>query len=661
MGSFLDKLFGRFIGSPKRGFNSRKLRVESLERRQLMASDLATIQGTVYTDLTANGLTPDDARLSSVTVRLYRDGVNNVFDGGPDDTLVGTTTTNVNGVYTFNDLIAGRYYVQQAAAPGVLQVGTETLKTVVISATQAAGTAGTTIDGFTTSQTVTANVVGTPVTSSVAATEAIGGQREIFAQLSAGASIDLIANAATPGILEFNTSPTGAGTRIITYDGTAESDATVIDGTGLGDFDLTNGGNDIAFRLTAGADQVGGNLIIRVYSSATNFSSITVPIDNTGGAATATLIARFANFVVGGGTGADFTQVNAIQVEFSVAASDGQLDLIETVGRSITTSDAANLNPMTLGDLVFRDTNNNGTREVGETGIANVLVQIYADTNTNGSYDSGTDTLVNSDTTDASGIWSVTNLFPGDYLAVVPASQFLAAGSLFGMITSPGNPDPDNDIDNDDNGALVLTNVATSAITLVAGGEPTTDGDTDVNSNLTLDFGFTPSIDLNVVKSGTASIDAGGRVTYTVTVTNNSPIAATNVQVSDNLPNGVTFLPNGTSGSTSSTAWTVQANPAAELLATIASLAAGANQQFTVVVTTDPAQVAGTLSNVVTVTSDGSETTPNDNTDNADTVITRNAVLTVTKVDGRTTVSPGDTFAYTLEVTNTGLSTQLTM
>ena len=110
MGSFFDKLFGRFVGSRKRTVNSRKLRVESLERRQLMVSDLGAISGTVYTDVTDNGLLGgDDALLSNVTVRLYRDGGNTNFDnGGADDTLVGTTTTNVNGVYTFNDLIAGK-------------------------------------------------------------------------------------------------------------------------------------------------------------------------------------------------------------------------------------------------------------------------------------------------------------------------------------------------------------------------------------------------------------------------------------------------------------------------------------------------------------------------------------------------------------------------
>ncbi len=658
MGSFFDKLFGRFTGSHKRTVNSRKLRVESLERRQLMVSDLGAVTGTVYTDLTDNGLTVDDARLSNVTVRLYRDGGNNTFDnGGADDTLVGTTTTNVNGVYTFNDLLAGTYFVQQAAVTGVVQRNTETVKTVTITPAQAAGTAGTTVDAFTTSQTLTANVVGTPVTDVVAAAEAIGGQREMFANLTGGASIDLIANAATPGVLEFNTSPTGAGSRIITYDGTNEADATAVDPTGLGGLDLTNGGNDIAFRFTAGADQAGGSLIIRVYTDLTNFSTLTLPIDNTGGAATATLIARFASFTVGGGTGADFTDVNAIQIEFAVAASDGQLDLIETVGRSVITSNAANLNPMTLGNTVFLDANNNGTKETAEVGIAGVVVDVYDDTNGNGTFDAGIDTLVDTATTNGTGVWTVTDLLPGDYIAVVPASQFLAAAPLFGMISATGNPNPNNDVDDDDNGALVAAVVATAAITLAPSSEPTTDGD-GADSNLTLDLGFTPNIDLTVVKSGTATIDAGGNVTYTITVTNNSQIAATNIQVTDDLPVGVTFVPNGTNGSNSSTSWTQQANPNGELLATIATLAAGANQQFTVVVTTDPALVAGNLTNVVTVTSDGDEQTPGDNTDDAVTAITRNATLTLTKSDGtRTTVSPGDTFAYTLTVTNTGLST----
>ncbi len=110
---------------------------------------------------------------------------------------------------------------------------------------------------------------------------------------------------------------------------------------------------------------------------------------------------------------------------------------------------------MTLGNSVFLDTDNDGTRDAGEVGIPNVTVEVYSDTNGNGVFNSGVDTLVGTTTTNATGVYTVTDLLPGDYIAVIPASQFLAAGALFGHVSSTGNPDPDNDVDNDDNGALV--------------------------------------------------------------------------------------------------------------------------------------------------------------------------------------------------------------
>ena len=52
----------------------------------------------------------------------------------------------------------------------------------------------------------------------------------------------------------------------------------------------------------------------------------------------------------------------------------------------------------------------------GETGIANVTVEVYVDTNANGTYDAGTDTLADTATTDTNGVWTVTDLFPEDYI-----------------------------------------------------------------------------------------------------------------------------------------------------------------------------------------------------------------------------------------------------
>lgn len=654
MGSFLEKLFGRFRQTRQRTVNARHLRMETLERRQLMVNDLATITGTVFTDLTDNGLTADDTRLNGVTVRLFRDGGNGTFDNGAgDDVVLPTTTTNASGVYQFNNLIAGTYFVRQDAVAGTVQRTTETTKTVVVTASDAAGTSGaTSVDTFTTNQTVTANVVGTPVTSAVPAAEALGGQREMFANLTAGASIDLISNAATVSVLEFNTSATGAGTRIITYDGLAENDATVVDGTGLGGIDLTNGGLDLGFRFRVGADQNGGTLTVRAYSSATDFSSITMPIDNTGGAATAFVVGRFADFVVSGGAGAVFSNINALQVELNLAASDGQMDLIETVRRTTLTSNAANLNAMSVGNLVFRDNDNDGIRDVGEPGITGVTVQLFSDTNSNGAFDSATDTLVGTQTTDASGNYVFTGLLPGDYLAVVPASQFLAAAPLFGFMTSTGNnpaPDPDGDVDNDDNGAVVGTVVATAAITLVSGGEPTTDGDADTNTNLALDFGFVPQVDVAIVKTDSPDpVVAGSQLTYTLALSNNGPLTATNVVATDSLPAGTTFV------SANSNLGTV-AEAGGVVTTTIPSMTTSQTATITIIVLVSAAQTAS-ISNTATVTSTEFDTNANNNSSSAATAVNTRTDLSIVKTDAPDPVATGSNLTYTLTVTNIGPS-----
>ena len=61
----------------------RKLSLEVLETRSLLsATVLGSIQGAAFYDLKGDGLTADDIRLPNVTVKLYKDGGNGVFDGG---------------------------------------------------------------------------------------------------------------------------------------------------------------------------------------------------------------------------------------------------------------------------------------------------------------------------------------------------------------------------------------------------------------------------------------------------------------------------------------------------------------------------------------------------------------------------------------------------
>src|SRR5207245_3255172 len=61
----------------------------------------------------------------------------------------------------------------------------------------------------------------------------------------------------------------------------------------------------------------------------------------------------------------------------------------------------------------------------------------------------------------------------------------------------------------------------------------------------------TGSADLSITKTDNPDpVNAGATLTYTVTVTNGGPSTAANVQVTDNLPAGVTFQ------SASGTGWT---------------------------------------------------------------------------------------------------------
>ncbi len=140
MVSFIARLFSKLKNRKQRKRVHRRLRMERMEARAVMANDFGIITGTVFTDTTDNGLVaPPDLPIQNATVQLFRDAgaLNGTFDVG--DTLVGTDTTGVNGVYEFTGLIAGTYFVRQTAVTGQLQRPAVSSQTVVITAAEAAG------------------------------------------------------------------------------------------------------------------------------------------------------------------------------------------------------------------------------------------------------------------------------------------------------------------------------------------------------------------------------------------------------------------------------------------------------------------------------------------------------------------------------------------
>ncbi len=164
-------------------------------------------------------------------------------------------------------------------------------------------------------------------------------------------------------------------------------------------------------------------------------------------------------------------------------------------------------NRVCLGNLVWEDTNNDGLRDAGEAGIANVTLQVFRDDG-DGNFELPTrdylfeddmDGLIAVTTTDANGNYNVC-LPEGDYYVRVAPNNFDTGETLEGCFPTLGAATSGNsDIDNQDHGDFKVAykeyGSVSSVVTLTSGGEPTNDGD-DADTNSTIDFGFSCDLSL---------------------------------------------------------------------------------------------------------------------------------------------------------------------
>jgi hypothetical protein len=149
----------------------------------------------------------------------------------------------------------------------------------------------------------------------------------------------------------------------------------------------------------------------------------------------------------------------------------------DTDPNSNLTVDFGFVRAVSVGNLVWSDGNDNGVVDSGEPGIPGVVVRLIAADGV---------TVLATTTTDATGHYLFGGLAPGTYFVeVVPPAGGVSSTDI------GSSASPNNDIDNDDNGVTVGGGVVRSGpITLGVGSEPTTDGDGDPDTNLTVDFGF---------------------------------------------------------------------------------------------------------------------------------------------------------------------------
>jgi uncharacterized repeat protein (TIGR01451 family) len=157
-----------------------------------------------------------------------------------------------------------------------------------------------------------------------------------------------------------------------------------------------------------------------------------------------------------------------------------------------------------------------------------------------------------------------------------------------------------------------------------------------------------PAADLSISKADSPDpVTVGNNLTYTITVTNNGPSAATGVNVSDTLPAGETFVSvKPSQGSCTGTS---------TITCALGSLANGSSATVTLVVT--PTQTGG-ISNTASVAAN--EFDPNLNNNHDTQVTTVNAApsadLSITKSDSPDPVTVGSNLTYTITVKNNGPS-----
>lgn len=231
--------------------------------------------------------------------------------------------------------------------------------------------------------------------------------------------------------------------------------------------------------------------------------------------------------------------------------------------------------PVSIGSCVWVDENKNGIQDEGEAPVVGAKLTLK---------DKQGKTVATTQT-QSDCTYEFTGLAEGDYrvcVTNVPNTTTVA------YTKTPVQNGADNDDTPNDSNFMSDSNCS-GLFTLVANSEPvgteTKPGDDqddahDTWGNMTVDFGYVKNVfDLALVKKlvGGEKRKVGDKVTFTITVTNQGNVDATNVEVSDYIPEGLTLADAG---------WTQSAD-GETATKSIGALAAGASKDVTIVFTID--------------------------------------------------------------------------
>jgi hypothetical protein len=157
----------------------------------------------------------------------------------------------------------------------------------------------------------------------------VGGDREETVANS-GAGV-ILAGEVTPDSWTYGAS-SALGTALLVWDGPGGA-SPGLDATGLGGADFSVSGTHDAIGISILSNDLVTDITLSVYTNATDFSTIALSTPGSAG----NLIAAFADFVVAGGSGADFANVGAFTFEIDGQSAPPLADLDLTFGLIETT------------------------------------------------------------------------------------------------------------------------------------------------------------------------------------------------------------------------------------------------------------------------------------------------------------------------------------
>jgi uncharacterized repeat protein (TIGR01451 family) len=254
-------------------------------------------------------------------------------------------------------------------------------------------------------------------------------------------------------------------------------------------------------------------------------------------------------------------------------------------------------------------------------------------------------TVINAGPSDAVDV-VVTDTVPASLTFVSAISSQGSCAQAAGVVTCPLGVVP---VGTTVTISIVITTTIDGLITDTAVVSATTSDPALANNTASQTTTVTPLADLAIVKTdGVTTVKPGSSTIFTITLTNNGPSTVpAGVVITDQIPAG-TFA--------SEIEPDCALTPTTFTCTTMAGLIAGASVVYRLTLAIDVGYTAGTLVNTATITTSpvpDSNLVNNTSTD-ADTIVPIDADLSIVKTDSADPVLPGDSFSYSIVVTNSG-------